>query len=255
MLLAIDVGNSKISLGVFDKGELIARWRLETERTRTADEYGIAARNLFESAGLDCKSVEGVAIASVVLPLNAVLCQMSEAYFNRTPLLIDHTTETGLPLRYETPASIGADRIVDAVAAVHKYGAPCIVADLGTATTIDAVNAEGVYLGGIITAGAGIMLDALTQRAPRLPRVEIARPPSVIGSSTIHSLQSGIYFGYIALVDGIMQKMIDEMNCTPRVVATGGIAPLLAGGSKFIELVDETLTLEGIRLVYEGSRH
>jgi type III pantothenate kinase len=255
MLLAIDVGNSKISLGVFDGGELITRWRLLTDRTRTADEYGIAARNLFELAALDFKLLEGVAIASVVLSLNPVLLEMAEAYFNLTPLLIEHTTRTGLPLRYETPSSIGADRIVDAVAAVHKYGAPCIVADLGTATTIDAVNAEGEFLGGIIAAGAGIMLDALTQRAPRLPRAEIARPLSVIGSSTIHSIQSGIYFGYIALVDGIIQRMIDEMNCAPRVVATGGIAPLIAGGSKFIEVIDETLTLEGIRLVYEGSRH
>jgi type III pantothenate kinase len=254
MLLAIDVGNSKISLGVFDGDELVAQWRLVTDRTQTADEYGSAARKLFELAGLDLKSIAGVAIASVVLPLNPVLLEMAEVCFKLTPLLIDDTTRTGLPLRYETPASIGADRIVDAVAAVHKYGAPCIVADLGTATTIDAVNAEGVYLGGIIAAGAGIMLDALTERAPRLPRVEIARPASVIGTSTIHSMQSGIYFGYIALVDGLIQMMIDEMNCTPRVVATGGIAPLIAGGSKFIEVIDETLTLEGIRLVYEGSQ-
>ncbi len=193
MLLAIDVGNSKISLGVFNSGELVVRWRLRTDQKKTADEYGIAARNLFELAGLDSEILEGVAIASVVLPLNDTLQKMSESYFNLTPLLIDHATATGLPLRYENPSSIGADRIVDAVAAVHKYGTPCIVADLGTATTIDAINAEGEFLGGIITAGAGIMLDALTQRAPRLPRVEIKRPSSVIGASTIHSIQPAIY--------------------------------------------------------------
>jgi type III pantothenate kinase len=253
MLLAVDVGNTNTSLGVYEGATLLTHWRLTTDRARTIDEYGVHARNLFELAGLDFQAITAVAIASVVPPLNFTLKRMSELYFHRTPLLIDHTTDTGLPILYDPPSDVGADRIVDAVAALHKYGAPCIVVDFGTATTFDAINARGEYLGGVITPGITISSDALFERAARLPRVEIKRPLSVIGSSTVASMQSGLYYGYVGLVDGILGRMREELGAGARVIATGGLAPLIATGSQMIEAVDDTLTLEGLRLVYERS--
>ena len=254
MLLVIDIGNTNTSLGVFDGEKLVANWRLTTARERTGDEWGVHTRNLFALAGLDFKSIDAIAIASVVPPLNFTLKRMAEVYFQVTPLFVDHTTETGVPILYQPPADVGADRIVDAVAAIHKYGAPCIVVDFGTATTFDAINATGEYLGGVITPGITISSDALFERAAKLPRVEIKRPKKVIGSATVEAMQSGLYHGYIGLVDGILQKMIDELGGAPRVIATGGLAPLIAKGSEFIEAVDETLTLEGLRLVYERTK-
>jgi type III pantothenate kinase len=253
MLLAIDVGNTNTSLGVYEDERLMTHWRLTTNRARTIDEYGVHARNLFELAGLDFKAITSVAIASVVPPLNFTLKRMAELYFNHSPLFIDHTTDTGVPILYDPPSDVGADRIVDAVAALHKYGAPCIVVDFGTATTFDAINARGEYLGGVITPGITISSDALFERAARLPRVEIKRPLSVIGSSTVGSMQSGLYYGYVGLVDGILGRMREELGAQVRVVATGGLAPLIATGSQMIEAVDDTLTLEGLRLVYERS--
>ena len=169
-------------------------------------------------------------------------------------MFVDHTTETGVPILYQPPADVGADRIVDAVAAIYKYGAPCIVVDFGTATTFDAINATGEYLGGVITPGITISSDALFERAAKLPRVEIKRPQKVIGSATVEAMQSGLYYGYVGLVDGILRRMIAELGGSPRVIATGGLAPLIAKGSRFIETVDETLTLEGLRLVYERQK-
>jgi len=179
---------------------------------------------------------------------------MAEVYFQLTPLFVDHTSDTGVAILYQPPADVGADRIVDAVAAIHKYGAPCIVVDFGTATTFDAINSRGEYLGGVITPGITISSDALFERAAKLPRVEIKKPPHVIGSSTVEAMQSGLYHGYVALVDGILRKMIDELGAKARVIATGGLAPLIARGSEFIETVDETLTLEGLRLVHERMK-
>ena len=254
MLLVIDIGNTNTSLGVFDGENLVANWRLTTARERTGDEWGVHTRNLFALAGLDFKSIDAIAIASVVPPLNFTLKRMAEVYFQVTPLFVDHTTETGVPILYQPPADVGADRIVDAVAAIHKYGAPCIVVDFGTATTFDAINATGEYLGGVITPGITISSDALFERAAKLPRVEIKRPKKVIGSATVEAMQSGLYHGYIGLVDGILQKMIDELGGAPRVIATGGLAPLIAKGSRYVEIVDETLTLEGLRLVYERTK-
>ena len=254
MLLVIDVGNSNTSLGVYREDELIAHWRLTTNPARTVDEYGVHSRNLFELAHLDFKAIDAIAIASVVPPLNYTLKRMAEVYFQITPLFIDHVTDTGLRILYEPAADVGADRIVDAVAAITKYGAPCVVVDFGTATTFNAINAAGEYMGGAITPGIMISSEALFARTAKLPRVDIKRPHKVIGSSTVEAMQSGLYYGYAGLVDGVLEKMIEEIGSKPRVIATGGLAQLIATGSKFIELVDDTLTLEGLRLVYARTR-
>jgi type III pantothenate kinase len=251
MLLVIDIGNTNTSLGVFEGENLVTHWRLTTARSRTVDEWGVHARNLFALADLDFKSINAIAIASVVPPLNFTLKRMAEVYFNLTPLFIDHTIDTGVPILYHPPSDVGADRIVDAVAAVKKYGAPCIVVDFGTATTFDGINARGEYLGGVITPGITISSDALFERAAKLPRVEIRRPGKIIGANTVAAIQSGLYNGYVGLVDGILRKMLEELGGSPRVIATGGLAPLIATGSEFIELVDETLTLDGLRMVYQ----
>lgn len=253
MLLVIDVGNTNTSLGVYEGERLVAHWRLTTARDRTVDEYGVYARNLFSLVGINAQEIDAVAVASVVPPLNFTLRRMSEVYFRRTPLFIDHTTETGMPILYEPPSDVGADRIVDAVAALAKYGAPCIVVDFGTATTCNAVSARGEYLGGVIMPGIQISSDALFARAARLPRVEIKRPEKVVGSSTVGSIQSGLYYGYVGLVDGILRRMIEELGGRAHVVATGGLAPLIAHGSELIDDVDDTLTLEGMRIIYERS--
>src|SRR6266545_7742107 len=253
MLLVIDAGNTNTSLGVYRGPELVAHWRLTTDRARTVDEWGVLTRNLLALASLDFKAIDAIAIASVVPPLNYTLKRMAETYFHLTPLFVDHTTSTGLKILYEPASDVGADRIVDAIAAIAKYGAPCIIVDFGTATTFDAIDATGAYLGGVITPGITISSDALFERAAKLPRVEIKRPQKVIGSTTVEAMQSGLYYGYVGLVDGILRKMIDELGGSPNVIATGGLAPLIATGSEFIEEVDETLTLAGLKLVYERT--
>ena len=254
MLLVIDVGNTNTSLGVYNQQELVAHWRLTTNRARTVDEYGVHARNLFQLAKLDFKAISAIAIASVVPPLNYTLKTMAETYFELTPLFVDHSTDTGLVIRYQPPSDVGADRIVDAVAAIEKYGAPCIIVDFGTATTFDVINPQGEYLGGVITPGIMISADALFERAAKLPRVDIRRPETVVGSSTTGAIQSGLYHGYIGLVDGMLRKIIEEVGGKPHVIATGGLAALIATGSECIETVDETLTLDGLRLIFERNR-
>ena len=254
MLLVIDAGNSNLTLGVFREAELLAQWRLLTDRDKSAEQYGLEIKELFKRDGVEVKNVEGIAIASVVPQLDNALAQIAANVFGVKSLFVDHTTDTGLKLLYDTPSELGADRIVDAAAALAKYGAPCIVVDFGTATTFNAVNAAHEYLGGVIAPGLKISAEALFSRAAKLPRVEITRPEKVIGASTHGAMQSGLYYGYAGLVDGVLEKMIAEMNSRPRVIATGGLAPLIAGASKFIEKIDETLTLDGLRLIYERNK-
>ena len=254
MLLAIDAGNTNITLGVFRGDELIAEWRIVTDPAKHSDEYVADLQDLFQSVCLHLNKIDDVVIASVVPPLDQTLKLTVQKGFNLSPLFITPDVDTGLKILYDSPGEVGADRLVDAVAAVTKYGAPCIVVDFGTATTFNAVNADREYLGGVIAPGIMISAEALFMRAAKLPRVEIKQPDKVIGRSTVGAMQSGIYHGYAGLVDGVLEKMIAEMNTKPHVIATGGLAPLIADASKFIEKVDSTLTLDGLRLVYERTR-
>ena len=254
MLLVIDVGNTNTVLGVYDGERLVAHWRLTTERSRTIDEYGIQFRNLVLLAGIEASSIDAVVISSVVPPLNYTLDKVSTIYLGHTPMFIDDTVDMDMAIRYVPTSDVGADRIVNSVAAISRYGAPCIVVDFGTATTFDAISAAREYLGGVITPGITISSEALFQRASRLSRVEIKRPDRVIGQTTTGSIQSGLYYGYIGLVDGILKRMIAELGDRPRIIATGGLARLIGRGSKYIEKIDDNLTLEGLRLIYERNR-
>jgi type III pantothenate kinase len=254
MLLVIDAGNTNISLGVFHGSQLVAISRLLTNRNKSGDEYAADVRALFEEDSLDPNWIKGIAIASGVPPLDQALTRMAEVCFHLTPLFVDHTTNTGLKILYDSPSELGADRIVDAAAGVAKYGAPCIVVDCGTASTFNAVNAAHEFLGGVIAPGIMISAEALFSRAAKLPRVHIERPDKVIATSTVGAMQSGLYYGYAGLVDGVLSHMIAELRSLPRVIATGGLAPLIADGSKFIEEVDRTLTLDGLRLIYERNK-
>ncbi|HET8676597.1 MAG TPA: type III pantothenate kinase [Blastocatellia bacterium] len=253
MLLVLDVGNTNTTLGLYDGATLKHSWRLTTERQRTVDEYGIMCRTLLDLAGLDSTAVTDIAVSSVVPPLDFTLHKMIEVYFRIKPLFID-TTNAGMPVLYDDPAAVGADRIVNAVAVFTRYGGPAIAVDFGTATTFDAISEKGEYIGGIICPGINISAEALFQRAARLYRVDIRRPERVIGTNPTGSMQSGLYYGNVALVDGVLEKMIEELGPRTRVVATGGLAPLISRGSRLIESVDADLTLEGMRIIYERNR-
>ncbi len=258
MLLALDVGNTNTKLGLYrldaSKPEIAAHWRLTTHHAQTVDEYGALFVNLFAMNGMDPGQVRRIIIASVVPPVESTLRQVCENFFHITPLFVEPGIETGMPLLIDHPAELGADRLADAIAAQERYGSPCIAVNFGTATKFEVISARGEYLGGAIAPGLGISADALFSRAARLTRVDIKRPAKVIGANTVAHLQSGLYFGYIGLVDGILERIFAELGLQPRVIATGGLARMIAEDSRYITAIDEMLTLDGLRILFERNR-
>jgi type III pantothenate kinase len=257
-LLAIDIGNTNIVLGVFDGQSLVHSWRLQTVRDRTSDELGLLVEGLFAHSGVIRSSINAIVIASVVPPLTGTTASMVQRYFNVMPLVVDPAQNTGMAILYENPAEVGADRIVNAIAAYERFGAgagrPLIVCDFGTATTLDAVSRHGEYLGGAICPGVTISADALFQRAARLPRIDVRKPATVIGRTTVGALESGLFFGYVGMVEGLVRRMSDELGGNAICVATGGLAALIAPETGVIEHVDVDLTLQGLRIVWERNQ-
>lgn len=257
MLLVIDVGNTNIVFGVYQEKELLYDWRISTEKDRTSDEYGLLFEQIFKYHGIDITELEDVIISSVVPPLMHTLPAMSAKYFNIDPIVVGPGVKTGMNIKYDNPKEVGADRIVNAVAAHEKYGGPLIVVDFGTAITFCAISKEGDYLGGAITPGIKISTEALFMRTAKLPKVEITKPDKVIAKNTTNSIQSGVVYGYIGMVDYIIERMIEEMNengDTVKVIATGGFSSLIASESKYIKIIDKLLTLEGLRIVFERNK-
>jgi len=253
-LMLVDVGNTNTIFGIHDGEELVESFRLSTDRERTADEYGALLLPLFELAEVDPTEAEAVVISSVVPPLHPTLELLAARYFHQEPLFIEPGIKTGMPIRYDNPAEVGADRIVNAVAARERYGTPVVVVDFGTATTFDVVNAAGEYVGGIITPGISISAEALFSHASRLYRVDIKKPDLLVGKNTAGAMQAGLYYGFIGLVDGILARLLEEMPDTRTVVATGGLAELIASGSQHIREVDQMLTLTGLKIIYDRNR-
>jgi type III pantothenate kinase len=263
MLLALDVGNTNTKLGLYSLAAepitLAANWRLTTHRTQTVDEYGALFINLFHMKGIDPAQVKHIIISSVVPPIDSTLRQVCETYFHIEPLFVEPGIKTGMPVLVDNPTELGADRLCDSIAAFEKYGGPCIVVDFGTATKFEVISARGEYLGGIIAPGLGLSAEALFSRAARLSRVDIKRPAKVIGTNTVGHLQSGLYYGYIGLVDGILDRILAELpaaesGAKPRVIASGGLAHMIAPDSKYIAEIDDMLTLEGLRILFDRNK-
>lgn len=266
MLLALDVGNTNTVLGLYrlsadgaapaseEERALVAHWRVTTHRTQTSDEYGVLFVNLFNMHGLSVDQVTHIIISSVVPPIDSTLRRVCEKYFHIEPLFVEPGIKTGMPMLIDNPTELGADRLADCIAAFERYGGPCIVVDFGTATKFEVISAKGEYLGGAIAPGLGLSADALFNRAAKLSRVDIKRPPKVIGTNTVTHLQSGLYYGYIGLVDGFLERIFAELGTQPRVIATGGLARQVAEDSRYISQIDEMLTLDGLRILFERNR-
>jgi type III pantothenate kinase len=250
MLLALDVGNTNVTIGVFEGRRLIDHRRLRTVREQTSDEWGILLRNLFQLGALDTAKVDGIIVASVVPPLDASLAEMAERYFRAHAEFVTSETDMGIAVRIDNPSEAGADRLVNSVAAFQKYGGPCVVVDLGTAITFDAISAKAEYLGGVIAAGVGISVEALFNKTARLPLVDFKEPGHVIGTNTVASMQSGLYYGALGAIDGIIERLVAALGPETRVIATGGQATLIARNSKYLKVIDEHLTLEGLEMIW-----
>jgi type III pantothenate kinase len=254
LLLVIDVGNSNIVLGIYDGEHLVKDWRISTDKSKTTDEYGILVHDLFRLASLDFLAIKDIIISSVVPTLTGVLEKLSRQYFGFKPYVVGPGIKTGMPIHYDNPKEVGADRIVNAVAGYEKRKTSLIIVDFGTATTFDYVNKKGEYCGGAIAPGLVISMEALFQKASKLPRVEIVKPPAIIAKNTVNSMQAGIFYGYVGLVDEIVNRMKGESHDNPVVIATGGLAGLIAPESRTIVEIDEYLTLEGLRILYQRNR-
>ena len=253
MLLVIDVGNTNIVLGIFKDQELVDHWRVSTDRLRTTDEYGVIIRHLFYLNGVNSEEIDAIIISSVVPPVMPTLERMCQRYFGLTPLVIGPGVKTGMDIKYDNPREVGADRIVNAVAAYEKFGGPVIIIDFGTATTFCAVDKKGTYLGGAICPGIGISTDALVQRTAKLPRIEVVQAEKVICRNTVESMQAGVFYGFVGQVDGIVTRMRRELGCKAKVVATGGLAVIVAPATDAIDVVEPMLTLEGLKIIYDRN--
>ena len=251
MLLTIDIGNTNLTLGLYEGGKLGAHWRLATDHNRMPDEYGLQFLGLLQNAGKTLKDIEGISLASVVPPLTGRVIQACREYLKQEPLVVDAGVKTGIKVRYEDPKAVGADRICDAVAVMKLYGGPACVVDFGTATTFNAITNDGEYLGGAITAGINLAAEALYTRAAKLPRIDLQVPPSVIGRNTVHAMQSGLLFGYVSMIEGMVARFRAELGDEMKVVATGGLAEVVAKETKVIGIIAPWLTLEGLRLIWE----
>lgn len=254
MLLVLDTGNTNIVLGVYEGAELKHHWRMETYRQKTEDEYAMQVKSLFTHVGLEFTDITGIIISSVVPPVMFPLEQMCKKYFKQEPVIVGPGVKTGLNIKYENPREVGADRIVNAVAAIHEYGSPLVIVDFGTATTYCYVNEHAEYMGGAIAPGINISMEALFDRASKLPRVELTRPDHVVGKNTVSAMQAGILYGYVGQVEGLVSRMKAESKKKPTVIATGGLAPLIAKETDVIDAVDDYLTLKGLKLIYERNQ-
>jgi type III pantothenate kinase len=251
MLLTIDIGNTNLTLGLYEGEKLGAHWRLATDHNRMPDEYGLQFLGLLQNAGKTLKDIQGISLASVVPPLTGRVVQACREYLKQEPLVVDAGVKTGIKIRYEDPKTVGADRVCDAVAVMKFYGGPACVVDFGTATTFNAITKEGEYLGGAITAGVNLAAESLFTRAAKLPRIDLQRPPSVIGRNTIHAMQSGLLFGYVSMVEGMVARFRSELGSDMKVIATGGMAEVIAKETQVVNFIAPWLTLDGLRMIWE----